>query len=122
MTFVGASEAGDILGFGSYKISRWKEAGKLPPLVADLRSTPVWLRADIEALARGEEVDPSINRAYDIVGLGEAAETLRMDKSALGRLRRQDRFVEPLQELRAGPIWLRETVRQWAGLPAATVA
>ena len=49
---VGAAEAAYILGAPVTSVTRWRKAGKMPPPVEELKSTHVWLRADIEAMAR----------------------------------------------------------------------
>lgn len=46
-----------------------------------------------------------------LVGVGEAAEMLGLPKPRIARLREQGRMPEPIQELAAGPVWLRSEVK-----------
>lgn len=54
---VGAVEASEILGVERTRIARYVNNGVMPPPVATLRATRVWLRRDVEDLAqrRAEE-------------------------------------------------------------------
>jgi predicted site-specific integrase-resolvase len=54
---VGAMEASEILGVERTRIARYVRTGVMPPPVARLRATRVWLREDVERLAhkRAEE-------------------------------------------------------------------
>lgn len=47
---VGTAEAAAILGVERPRIGKWRALGKMPPIVGDLASSPIWLRADIEAM------------------------------------------------------------------------
>jgi hypothetical protein len=47
--FVGTAEAAAMLGVERPRIGRWVSLGKLPPPIAELRATPVWLRSQIES-------------------------------------------------------------------------
>lgn len=46
---VGTAEVAAMLNVERPRIGRWVSLGKLPPPVAVLRATPVWLRSQIEA-------------------------------------------------------------------------
>lgn len=48
---VGAAEASEILNVERTRISRYVKSGVMPPPVAKLRATTVWLRSDVEKLA-----------------------------------------------------------------------
>lgn len=52
---VGTAEAAAILNVERPRIGRWVSLGKLPGPIAILRSTPVWIRSDIED--RREDVE-----------------------------------------------------------------
>ena len=52
---VGLRESAELLGVDPPGVSRWRKAGQMPTLVADLRSGPVWLRADVVAMAAARE-------------------------------------------------------------------
>lgn len=100
---VGAAEAAEILGVEVQRISRLRD--KLPPLAADLRATPVWHTIDIE---RHRDGKPPVNRKaqkLDLLGTSEAAHLLMVDKSQIGRWRRNGKFPKPCKELKAGPLW-----------------
>lgn len=105
---VGVAEAAEILSVGKQQISRLKRDGRMPSTVADLRATPVWLRADIEVMAGGGEADKASRIA--LLGLGEVSDRLGIDKSQIGRWRRKDRFPKPAYTLRATPLWRQETI------------
>jgi hypothetical protein len=49
---VGAAEAAEILKKGVPQISRWQKAGKMPEPLQELKATTVWLRRDVEAMAK----------------------------------------------------------------------
>lgn len=46
---VGTAEAAAMLNVERPRIGRWVSLGKLPPPIAELRATPVWLRSQIES-------------------------------------------------------------------------
>ena len=48
---VGSAEASEILNVERTRISRYVKSGVMPPPVAKLRATTVWLRSDVEDLA-----------------------------------------------------------------------
>lgn len=48
----GSKLAAEILGVERTRIARYQREKKMPPKLAQLPSGPVWLRADIEAMAR----------------------------------------------------------------------
>lgn len=47
---VGTAEAAELLGVERPRIGRWIGKGAMPQPVAKLGATPVWERADIEAM------------------------------------------------------------------------
>lgn len=129
---VGAAEAAQILKVEVPRITRWREKGRMPPLVATVRATPLWRREDVEILARHGEWKVSHTRSgrrpkpLEVMGLYEVAELLAVDKSQVGRWRREGRFPKPALEKRprgetwspgAGlgstPLWLAADIRRW---------
>lgn len=52
---VGTAEVGEMLGWSPKKVSVYRQRGKLPPPISELKMGPVWKREDIErwGLARG---------------------------------------------------------------------
>lgn len=50
LDLVGTAEAADILRVERPRIGRWLKEEKMPEPVAVLAATPVWMRADIEAM------------------------------------------------------------------------
>ncbi|RQD76729.1 MAG: hypothetical protein D5R97_03860 [Candidatus Syntrophonatronum acetioxidans] len=52
---VGTAEVGEMLGWSSKKVSVYRQRGKLPPPLSELKMGPVWNKDDIErwGLARG---------------------------------------------------------------------
>lgn len=116
--FVGSAEAQTILQTNAPQIVRWRRrGGVLPPTVAVLKATPIWLRTHVEQLASARAAgdgppayEPLPKPLPRIVGTAEAADILGVDKSQIGRWVRGGRFPEPLQRLAAGPIWERTTI------------
>lgn len=53
----GYQEAAAILGVEPQRISRYQRNGTMPTRYAKLRSGPVWLRRDVEALAKRRAED-----------------------------------------------------------------
>ncbi|MET0604206.1 MAG: hypothetical protein ABW167_19635 [Baekduia sp.] len=111
---VGAAEAAQILKVEVPRITRWREAGKMPPTVARLKATPLWRFEDIEILRANNVWKVSYTRSgrqprqLAVAGLSEAAELLKVDKSQIGRWRREGRFVVPALDKRpAGAPWKR---------------
>lgn len=108
---VGAQEAAQILGVEVTRIWRWRNEGRLPPVAADLKATPVWRRQYIAKMARRYKTtgkappkwtDPVEPLDVEIVGLAEVAAMLDLekDKKAIGRWRAAGTFPEPLLEKR----------------------
>lgn len=58
----GLREAAAILGVDPPGVSRWRATGKMPTLLGDLRSGPVWRREDVEAMA-AERAEAAADRA-----------------------------------------------------------
>jgi len=52
---VGAVEASEILRVERTRVSRYIKTGVMPPPLAKLRATSVWLREDVEKLAKRRE-------------------------------------------------------------------
>ncbi len=52
---VGTAEVGEMLGWSSKKVSVYRQRGKLPPPLSELKMGPVWNKDDIErwGLAKG---------------------------------------------------------------------
>ena len=50
----------------------------------------------------------------DLVGVAEAAELLGVSRQQVHRLARRPDFPAPVAQLKAGKIWRREDVEQWA--------
>lgn len=121
---VGTSEAAEILGVEKPRIGRWIHSGRMPEPVCRLNATPVWLRADVEALGESikavkaakaakqskPEMRVKPSRPLDLVGTREAAELLGVERTRIGRWLRSGRMPEPLVRLNATPIWLRADV------------
>jgi hypothetical protein len=131
---VGASEVAQILDVEVQRISRWREAGRMPPTVAVVKATPIWRWGDISRFRRlrnrweGDAEVPQL----DLVGLYEAAVILGsngkpLDKSQIGRWRREGHFPAPVLDKRkpktlwkrgaglaATPIWMRQTIVDFA--------
>ena len=49
---VGAKEAAEILGVERTRIARYQREGKMPPKVEQLGSGPVFLRKEVEKMAK----------------------------------------------------------------------
>lgn len=118
LDLVGVAEAAEVLGKPTSRVKRWQASGKMPVPVAELRSGPVWFREDVVALRDGATEFPP-RALVRLLGLAEAAELLRVDKSQIGRWRRAGVFPEPAYVLRAGPLWMRDNV---VGFGAARAA
>lgn len=111
---VGAAEAAQILKVEVPRITRWREAGRMPPTVARLKATPLWRFEDIEILRANGVWKVSYTRSgrqpkqLHVAGLSEAAELIQVDKSQIGRWRREGRFVVPaLDKREKGEVWTR---------------
>jgi predicted DNA-binding transcriptional regulator AlpA len=48
--YVGTAEAAELLGVERPRIGRWIGKGQMPMPIAKLGATPIWDRADIEAM------------------------------------------------------------------------
>lgn len=109
---VGTAEAAQILGVKPPMITRWRKSGRMPPPVAELAATVVWLKTDVQARSRGtgefEKPDP-----VPFVGLSEVADMLKVDKSQVGRWRRTNVFPEPRVQLASGPLWFRSDIHRF---------
>lgn len=110
---VGTAEAAEMLGVATTGITRWRKAGRMPTTAAELAATPVWWREDVERVKRGEDFRPDVER-LDVVGTAEVAELLGVDRSQIGRWRRNGQFPEPAHRLAAGPFWYRSDVAKLA--------
>ena len=71
-----------------------------------------------DALARiaskTEEQRSSLPIALDLVGAYEAAELLRIGRAALwARRRSHENFLQPVAELRCGPVWFRWQIQDY---------
>ena len=121
---VGTAEAADILGVEVPRITRWRIGGKMPKWAAWTAATPVWHRADIEAMrdraGRDNTADLPFSGVLDLVGTAECSEIIDVNKSQIGRWRRAGQFPEPCLDrrsdaepagLKGGPLWWREDVR-----------
>jgi hypothetical protein len=107
---VGASEVAELMEAPGSKVSRLKREGRMPPTVVELRATPVWRRARIEAWLANTD-DGARERALDLVGTAEAADELGLrSRSQIGRWLRAGVFPEPCYRLRATPVWWRSDV------------
>lgn len=125
---VGAQEAAQILGVEVGRISRWRKGGKMPPVAAQLKSGPLWHRRDVELLAKEGRWSGRRPRPVDALGLHEVSELLGgVDKSQIGRWRREGRFPEPWLDTRkkgtpwkpgrglaSTPLWDRRSVEAFA--------
>jgi hypothetical protein len=129
---VGAAEAAQILEVEVPRITRWRESGRMPPTVARLKATPIWRYEDIEILRRHGVWKVSYTRSgrqprpIELAGLAEAAELIGVDKSQIGRWRREGRFPAPVLDKRARgeawkrgkglgstPLWMLADLRRW---------
>lgn len=130
---VGAAEAAQILGVEVPRISRWRDHGRMPPTVAQVRATPLWRVEDIEILKEHGEWKVSWTRSgrkprtLDIAGLAEVAALTGLDKSLIRRMIDNGRFPAPALPKRkpgkawrqAGdglgstPLWWMKDVRRW---------
>lgn len=127
---VGAAEAAQILGVEVPRISRWRgtddKPGRMPPTVADLAATPVWRRKDIEQLRDKGTWKGRTPAKMTLLGLSEAAAVIGVDKSQIGRWRRDGKFPPPTLEKRglsepwepgaglsATPLWTQDVVLRW---------
>jgi hypothetical protein len=109
LDLVGVAEAAEILSRPPSRVKRWQASGKMPVPVAEPRSTPVWHREDVEALRDGATTFPEREK-LPLIGFGEVAELLRVDRSTVGRWRRAGTFPDPDYELRSGPLWMQDRV------------
>lgn len=124
MPYVGTSEAAVILGCEKPRVGRYIKTGLMPTFVADLKSTRVWKREDVEAFRRAldERPNPHVrpvfrvapSRKVDLVGTKEAAIILGVERTRIGRWLKNDRMPEPLVRLDAGPIWRRSVIENFA--------
>jgi len=127
---VGADEAREILHVELQRISRWRhedakrnEHKRLPPVYTVVKCSPVWVRRDIEAMARngnhpnGFTPPPSPS---PLLGTYEISQLLKVDKSQIARWRRHGPsrnrpvFPEPATEIKAGRLWLRTDILAFA--------
>ena len=111
--FVGAAEAADILGVEVQRISRYTRQGRMPQPVVELAATPVWLAGDIEYMRDNGRPRDEASPPIELLGTCEAAETLGVHKSQVGRWLRSGVFPEPTARLRAGPLWTAGQVREF---------
>lgn len=117
---VGASQAAEILGVEVPRITRWRKAGRMPALAADLKATPVWHRQNVEEL-RDDKPITDLGK-LSLVSTAEAAELLGVDKSQVGRWQREDakrrdageeprhHFPEPVAHAGSYPLWERRQI------------
>lgn len=98
----------------------------MPPPAAEkpMAASPVWWRQDVldllSVLERHDDwrlLNWKDHETVDVVGTDAAAKLLKVDKSQIGRWRRDTRdgkarvaFPEPFDQLRSGPLWLREQI------------
>ena len=117
---VGAPEAAEILGLPRYAMYRRPE---LPEPVAQLRCGTLWLRAAIEAHARGQRFSRRLDLRLAGVAevcalLGIARETLKLRRRTAHShspwSSRPPRFPKPVAELRCGPVWLLAEIEAYA--------
>lgn len=116
---VGAAEASALLGVELQRISRWRKQGKLPAPYAPLAASPVWLKKDIEAFTRGEGNFTEPPDPVPWMSTAEVAAMLDVDKSQIGRWRKKPSkrgppFPTVWREIKAGPLWKREQIEQYA--------
>lgn len=103
---VGAQEAAQILDVEVPRISRWRDGGKMPPTVALLASGPLWRVVDVRKLAQDGKWKGRKPQPLDVLGLSEVAALLEVDKSVVGRWRREGKFPEPyLDKRQPGTPW-----------------
>jgi hypothetical protein len=133
LDIVGTQEAALVLNVEVGRVSRWKKDGKMPPLVADLGASPVWLRRDVERFAKaGHKWTFKPSKPLPIMGLQEVSDHLGISKRQITRLRARDAFPAPRLEKRpagepwtpgsglgATPIWLRADIDAYAHQLAA---
>lgn len=120
LDLVGVAEAAEILGKPASRVKRWQASGKMPATIAEPRATPVWHRADVEALRDGATAFPEREK-LPLIGFAEVAEIENVDRTTVRRWRRAGTFPPhiPSSEegatpedptLRAGPLWMRDVI------------
>jgi predicted DNA-binding transcriptional regulator AlpA len=49
----------------------------------------------------------------DLVGISEIAEMLGVTNGRVSQLTHEDNFPKPLDRIKAGPVWKRQTIQRW---------
>lgn len=111
---VGAAEASEILGVELGRISRWLASGKLPVPYSRPKCSPVWVRADIEAIAAGAPIESATTPPPDapLLGASDVADLVGVNKSQISRWRKDaprkgPPLPPPATNIKAGDLWSR---------------
>lgn len=108
---IGTSEAAKILGVKVPQITRLRNNGKMPTTACYLAATDLWHRADVLALKRGKQ--QFSGAVAGLLGVKEAADMLKVNRSAITRWRRLGQFPEPAYKLIATDVWERDSLQGW---------
>lgn len=124
---VGAHEASKILGVELGRISRWLTSGKLPEPYAHPKCSPVWIRADIVAIANGAPPESATPRPPEdlLLAASDVANLLGVNKSQISRWRKDPpRKGPPLpppvvavgaaHHIKAGALWSLPDILEFA--------